>query len=106
MTLKQYRLRTLLTYAQQFGKATTPADGLSRSGVRNVVKMRLRSEYGKGFGIPRNMTAERMFMLVMNVFVRYDRAGGRLYLEGAPKDRERAMSFIDALGIDPATLLG
>ena len=74
--------------------------------IRNIVKMRLRSEQGKAFGIPANMTAERMFLLVQNVFVEYDRAGRRIRLKGSPKDRAMALAFLDLLGIDPNKLLG
>jgi transposase len=74
--------------------------------VRSVVKMRLRSERGKEFGVPRNITTERMLLLTQNVRVKYDRTNGRIYLDGSPKDRERALSFADALDIDPVALLG
>jgi len=74
--------------------------------VRSIVKMRLRSERSRDLGIRPNMTAERMFLLTQNVSVRCDRAGGRIYLDGTPGNRERVLRFIDALGIDPDTLLG
>jgi len=74
--------------------------------IRNVIKMRLRSEHGKGIGIPPNITAERMFLLVQNVLVKYDREGNRIYMGGSPGDKKRALAFMDALRIDPTTLLG
>ena len=74
--------------------------------IRAVVKRTLRSEYGRGFGIPGKITAERMFLLVQNTVVKYDRGEDRLYLDGSSDDIDTALSFIDALGIDPAKLLG
>jgi len=73
--------------------------------VRSVMKIRLRSCH-KEFAIPGNITAERMFLLIQNVSVRYRRAEGRLYLDGTPNDRQRTLSFIDAIGVDTSTLLG
>lgn len=73
--------------------------------VRFTVKMLLRNEYGKGFGIPKNITAQRLYLLMQNVHVDYDRPTGRLRLTGSPGDRAEAMSYIRALGIDPVHLL-
>lgn len=74
--------------------------------VRRVIMMRLRREYGKGFGIPRNITSARFFLLMQNVDVTLDPNGSSLRLEGSDEDRAIALSFIDALGIDPTSLLG
>jgi hypothetical protein len=73
--------------------------------VRSIIKMRLRSA-GEAAGMPPRITSERMFLLVQNVIVRYDREGRRIYLDGTHADRNAAMCFIRALGIDPARLLG
>lgn len=74
--------------------------------VRRVIMIRLRQEYGKGFGIPRNMTSARFFLMVQNVDVTLGPDGSSLRLEGSDDDRAMALSFIDSLGIDPTGLLG
>ena len=73
--------------------------------VRFVVKLRLRRECGKGLGIPKGITAHRMYTLVQNVDVDFERGSGRIRLTGSPEDREMAMRFIGALGVEPTTLI-
>ena len=74
--------------------------------VRRVMMLRLRSEYGRGFGIPQNITSARFLALVQNVDVSLDPSGTTLRLEGSDEDRATALRLIDALGIDPTGLLG
>lgn len=74
--------------------------------VRRVIMTKLRNEYGKGFDIPENITASRFFTLVQNVDVILDPDVRRISLLGSDEDRAQALSFIDALGINPVKLLG
>lgn len=74
--------------------------------VRRVLMIRLRREYGKGFGIPENITSAGFFAMVQNVDVTLGPDGRSLRLEGSDDDRATALSLIDALGIDPTGLLG
>ena len=73
--------------------------------VRSVIRLRLDREYGKGLGIPKRITAHRMYTLLQNVDVDFDRGSGRLRLTGSPEDRETAMRFMRALEVDPLTLI-
>lgn len=74
--------------------------------VRRVIMIRLRRQYGKGFGIPKSITSARFFLLMQNVDVTLDPNGSSLRLEGSDEDRAAALSFIDALDVDPTSLLG
>ena len=74
--------------------------------VRGIMKQLLRLQYGKGHAIPYNVTPERVFLLTQNVRVTYDRSSGTMRLSGSAEDMADAMSFVDALGIDPSRLLG
>ncbi|MBO4568882.1 MAG: hypothetical protein J5674_02755, partial [Candidatus Methanomethylophilaceae archaeon] len=67
--------------------------------VRYVIRYRLGKEYGRGLGIPKGITAHRMYTLFQNVDVDFDRESGRLRLAGSPEDREAAMRFIRALAV-------
>ncbi len=73
--------------------------------VRSVIRLRLDREYGRGLGIPKRITAHRMYTLLQNVDVDFDRGSGRLRLTGSPEDRETAMRFMRALEVDPLTLI-
>ena len=73
--------------------------------VRYVIRHRLGREYGRGLGIPKRITAHRMYTLLQNVDVDFDRGSGRLRLAGSPEDREAAMRYIQALAVDPSTLI-
>jgi transposase len=73
--------------------------------VRFCIKHTLRQEYGKGYGIPKGITAQRMYLTLQNVTVDYDRPTGRIRLTGNPDDRHEAMGYIRALGIDPVELI-
>lgn len=74
--------------------------------VRRMMQLLVRREYGKGFGIPKNITACRIFSMVRNTSVRLDRDGGRVYLDGPAAEKRQLKAFLSILGIDPSDLIG
>jgi transposase len=74
--------------------------------VRRMMQLLVRREYGKGFGIPRDVTAYRMFCMIRNTSVRLDRDAGRVYLDGPAAEKRQLKAFLSILGIDPSDLIG
>lgn len=74
--------------------------------VRAAIKLLLRRQCGRGHGIPKDITSRRVFLLLRNVDLTLDRASDRMYFEGSETDRAFALSVVDALELDPASLLG
>ena len=74
--------------------------------IRRVMQLLLRAQYGKGYGVRKDVTANSVFCSLQNTQVRMDRKKGRLYLDG-PQEEERAMrAYLNILDIDPVELIG
>jgi hypothetical protein len=74
--------------------------------VRRMMQLLTRKEYGKGFGIPRNITAYRMFGMIRNTSVRLNRIEERIYLDGPVAEKQQLKVFLRILGMDPSDLIG
>ena len=74
--------------------------------IRRIMQILLREEYGKGFGIPKDITTYRMFRMVQNTTVRFDRCAERIYLDGPSEEKNWVKIFSQILDIDPSRLIG
>ena len=74
--------------------------------IRRLMQHLLRAEYGKGFGIPRNITAYGAFSMIQNTSVRMDRISRRIYLDGPQEEKQAVRDFARILNIDPVRLVG
>ena len=74
--------------------------------VRRIMQSLTRKEYGKGFGIPKNITAYRMFGMIRNTSVRLNRIEERIYLDGPAAEKQQLKVFLRILGMNPSDLIG
>ena len=74
--------------------------------VRSVIRFILRRNGGGCTCIPKDITARRLFEMLQNTDMVYDRQRDTVGLDGPPKGQTVLLTAADLLCVDPASLLG
>jgi len=71
-----------------------------------MMQLLVRREYGKGFGIPGDVTAYCIFCMVRNTSFCLARDAGRVHLDGPASEKRQMKAFLNILDIDLSDLIG